>query len=298
MNKFPTPTDAKSDAYRAAPGLHLISTPIGRARDITLHALDVLSSADLLVAEDTRVLRKLLSLHNVPVGSRRVLSHHDHSTKEQLSDIRAALMAGQSVAYTSDAGTPMISDPGFDLVRIATEVEAQIHAAPGASAFLSALVVSGLPASKVLFAGFLPQKTVARKAAFKEIEYAPWTTVYYENPKRIVACLGDAVDVFDPSREIVLARELTKRHEQVVRGPVAALLRDLTQHAYEFPEKGELVMLVAPAAEEEISDDLIHQTLIDIGLDEGVKNASKLVAGQLNVSRKRVYDIALKLRKA
>lgn len=284
--------------FVAEAGLHIVSTPIGRARDITLHALDVLARADVLVAEDTRVLRKLMMLHGVQSDGRRILSYHDHSTETQLQSILEALKSGHSVAYTSDAGTPLVSDPGFDLIQGAHSIGAKVHVAPGASAVLAALVLAQLPASRFYFGGFLPTKSGARKSMLSSVRDAACTSVFYETPKRVMATLADAMEVFERDRDVVIARELTKKHEQLLRGTLAQLHGSLADNPSQMPEKGELVLLFGPARVLEVSDNEIHESLREYGLDQGVKTAAAAVAERLNVSRKRVYDLALKLRES
>ena len=277
-------------------GLHIVSTPIGRARDITLHALDVLAGADLLVAEDTRVLRKLLTIHGISLNDRPLVSHHDHSSERELKPILDALSAGKIVAYASDAGTPMVSDPGYRLVNAALELGANVHSAPGASALLAALSVSGLPSDRFQFSGFLSAKSTARRGQISEIVDSLMTSVFYDTPRRLAATLQDCKDILPAEREIVLCRELTKRHEQIVRSTVETLTNDIASGEVLIPEKGELVILVGPAAKREIDDDAIRKLLSDLIDDEGVKRASKAVSEQLNVARNRVYALALEIK--
>ena len=278
------------------PGLYLVSTPIGRANDISLHALDVLASAEVLVAEDTRVLRKLLSIHGIALGDRKIISHHDHSKDRDLTPIKEALSAGMSVAYASDAGTPMVSDPGYVLVQAALDVPVDVHAVPGASALLSALVVSGLPSDKVFFGGFLSSKSSARQTQLRDVVSADYTTVFYDTPKRLRATLQDCKAVLQEDRKIVLCRELTKLHEQTVRGTLSDVAAELEKGTLVIPEKGELVVLLGPVQKAEISDADIQEALRDVVDKEGVKRASQAVAEALKVPRNRVYALALKLK--
>ncbi|MEM1234462.1 MAG: 16S rRNA (cytidine(1402)-2'-O)-methyltransferase, partial [Pseudomonadota bacterium] len=208
-----------------AAGLYLVSTPIGAARDVTLRALDVLASADVLVAEDTRTLRKLMDLHGVQLGGRRVHSYHDHSTSGAQDRVVEAVRAGQSVAYASEAGTPLIADPGYELVTAVRAAGGSVTAVPGASALLAAVTVAGLPTDAVHFIGFLPGSQTARRTALSEVAGVAATLVLYESPKRVVACLRDAADVLGP-RRAVLARELTKRFEEVREGTLASLVEE------------------------------------------------------------------------
>lgn len=284
-------TDSSLDA-----GLHLVSTPIGRARDITLHALDLLKGADVLVAEDTRVLRKLMSIHGIPVDNRALISHHDHSSSKEIAQVIAALEGGKVVAYASDAGTPMVSDPGYRLVTLAIEKGIRVHSAPGASAMLSAVVLAGLPSDKLFFAGFLSSKSVARRDELTTIKTANFTSIFYDTPKRLRATLRDALDVLQGDRSIVICREITKRHEQVERGTIASVFEGIESGTLSIPEKGELVILFGPAAKTETTDEDIKAALKDLIQTEGVKRASNQVADELGLARNRVYKLALSLK--
>ena len=205
-------------------GLHMVSTPIGAARDITLRALDVLAGADMLAAEDTRTLRHLLSIHGIALNGRRIVALHDHNEAAEAERLVAALGDTRSLAYASEAGTPLVSDPGFRLVRAAIAAQVPVHAVPGASALLAALVVSGLPSDRVLFAGFAPTSGSARKTWLAEIASVAATQVIYESPRRIRDLLDDLCEI-DEDRAVVLCRELTKLFEEVRRG-TARELRD------------------------------------------------------------------------
>ncbi|MEM9716254.1 MAG: 16S rRNA (cytidine(1402)-2'-O)-methyltransferase [Pseudomonadota bacterium] len=282
--------------FHPDPGLHIVSTPIGRARDITLHALDLLQTVDLLVAEDTRVLRKLLTLHGVALGDRKLISHHDHSKDRDLRPIREVLETGGAVAYCSDAGTPMVSDPGHSLIQLALELDVPIHSAPGPSAALAALVISGLPSDRFQFEGFLPTKSGARRVALERIANADQTSLFYETPKRLKASLSDIAVVLDGERQIVLCRELTKRHEQVVRGTIAEVSDGISNGAIDVPEKGELVILIGPASIEVVDDGAIKEALKDLMDNLGVKKAANQVAADLNISKGRAYQLALDIK--
>ncbi len=203
---------------KLSPGLYLIATPIGTARDITLRALDLLRDADMLVAEDTRSLRKLMDIHGVALQDRLIVAYHDHNGLRVRPRILAALAAGQSVVYASEAGTPMVADPGFDLARAAVGEGHKLISAPGPSAVITALTLSGLPTDQFHFSGFLPNTSSRRKSALAALAQVPGTLILYESPKRLAAMLRDAAATLGGDREAVICRELTKKFEQVLRG--------------------------------------------------------------------------------
>ena len=276
---------------RLSPGLHLVATPIGSARDITLHALDVLAGADVLAAEDTRTLRHLMEIHGVALKGRAVLAHHDHAATGATHRIMEALRQGQIVAYASDAGTPLVSDPGFELVRLALAENLAVHAAPGASALLAALTVAGLPTDRFFFAGFLPAKSAARKAALRELAPIPGSIIFYESARRIHACLGDIVDTLGATRRAAICRELTKRHEEVLRGTVGELVTALAGRVL----KGEIVLILDKGAAE-VTDSSDVEAALRLELqDHSLKEAVARVAGRLSLPRRDVYQMALSL---
>jgi 16S rRNA (cytidine1402-2'-O)-methyltransferase len=292
-NAEPRINETHTAGGRLSPGLHLVATPIGSARDITLHALDLLAGADVLAAEDTRTLRHLMEIHGVSLRGRIVLAHHDHATAGTTHKIMDALRAGQIVAYASDAGTPLISDPGFDLVRLALAEGLAVHAAPGASAVLAALTVAGLPADRFFFAGFLPAKSAARKTALRELAEVPGSLVFYESPRRVHACLDDILAEYGPDRPAAMCRELTKRHEEVVRGSVADLAKALAGRDL----KGEVVLVLGRGAARDNSlglEDALRAEMQDFSVKEAVAR----VAARLNLPRRDVYQLALTLGEA
>lgn len=276
-----------------APGLYLIATPIGTARDITLRALDILASADVLVAEDTRSLRKLMDIHGVHLRDRPVLSYHDHNGGQMRPRLMALLNEGKSVAYASEAGTPMVADPGFDLARAAREEGHTVVSAPGASAVITALTVGGLPTDRFFFNGFLPNASGQRKSALRELKDVPGTLVFYESPKRIASMLRDAAEVLGPNRDAAVCRELTKKFEEVLRAPLAELAVLCEERAL----KGEIVVLIDRAGSPEINKDDL-ETLIQQALQNGsVRDAADMVAAQTGLPRRQVYQLALKMDK-
>ncbi len=276
-----------------APGLYFVATPIGTARDITLRALDVLASADVIAAEDTRSLRRLMEIHGVPLSGRKVLSYHDHSGGGARARLLDALAAGQSVAYASEAGMPLIADPGYDLGRAAAEAGHMVTAAPGPSAALTALVLAGLPTDAFFFAGFLPSQTSARRARAEELREVPGTLVFYESPKRIAACLADLAAVLGGDREAVMCRELTKKFEEVRRGTLAGLADELSGAA----PKGEIVLLVDRARSGTVSESDIESDLLTALETQSVRDAAEIVARAHGQPRRKLYQMALKLAK-
>ncbi|MFY0692335.1 MAG: 16S rRNA (cytidine(1402)-2'-O)-methyltransferase [Paracoccaceae bacterium] len=276
-----------------APGLYFIATPIGTARDITLRALDILASADILAAEDTRSLRKLMDIHGIALEGRTLLAYHDHNGKAQRPRILSALEAGKSVVYASEAGTPLIADPGFQLARAVSEAGYDVTAAPGPSAVLAALTVSGLPTDSFFFAGFAPTAGGQRRKFLQALSDVPGTLVFYESPKRVYKMLDDLVSVYGTSRQAAVARELTKKFEEVIRGSLGELQRDLAGRTL----KGEIVVLVDRGETEAWDDDAVLGLLSD-ALDGGsVKDAVAQVVAQTGLPRRQVYQLALSLEK-
>lgn len=274
-----------------APGLYLVATPIGNARDITLRALDILASADVLAAEDTRSLRRLLDLHGLAPGDRPLLSYHDHNGPKMRPRLLGLLAEGRSVAYASEAGTPLLADPGFDLARDASAAGHAVTAAPGASALLAALSLAGLPTDRFLFGGFLPNAQAARKAALAELAQVPATLVFYESPRRAQAMLEDAAEMLGASRPAALCRELTKRFEEVRQGS----LMELAQGARDTPPKGEVVVVIGRGDSENVSESDVEAEL-RAALDRmSLKDAADAVARATGAKRRDVYQMALRI---
>ncbi|MFW8636491.1 16S rRNA (cytidine(1402)-2'-O)-methyltransferase [Cribrihabitans pelagius] len=275
-----------------APGLYFVATPIGTARDITLRALDVLASAEVLAAEDTRSLRKLMEIHGVPLGGRRIIAYHDHSGEGARAKLMAALAEGKSLAYASEAGMPLIADPGYGLSRAASEAGHLVTAAPGATAAVTALTLAGLPTDAFFFAGFLPNAAGARRKRLEELREVPGTLVFYESPKRVAASVADMAAVLG-NRPAALARELTKKFEEVRRAPLEELATGLET----APVKGEIVLLVDRAAAAEASDGDIEADLRAALGANSVKDAAAIVAETHGLPRRKVYQLALQLAK-
>ncbi|UWQ53312.1 16S rRNA (cytidine(1402)-2'-O)-methyltransferase [Leisingera caerulea] len=275
-----------------SPGLYFVATPIGTARDITLRALDVLASADVLAAEDTRSLRKLMEIHGVPLGGRRILAYHDHSGSGARAKLLEALAEGKSVAYASEAGMPLIADPGFDLSREAAEAGHTVTCAPGASAAATALTLAGLPTDAFFFAGFLPNASGARRKRLEELRDIPGTLIFYESPKRVAASVADMAAVLG-NRPAALCRELTKKFEEVRRAPLA----DLAAGLEDSPVKGEIVLLVDRGQEAEVSEGDLESDLQAALQGSSVKDAAAIVAEMHGLPRRKVYQLALQLAK-
>ncbi|MBD3665825.1 16S rRNA (cytidine(1402)-2'-O)-methyltransferase [Sulfitobacter aestuariivivens] len=278
---------------RLSAGLYLVGVPIGTARDITLRALDVLASADQLAAEDTRSLRKLMDIHGVPLGDRRVHALHDHSGRAVQERLLTAIREGQSVAYASEAGMPLIADPGFELVRAAGDAGLAVTSAPGPSAVTTALAVGGLPTDAFFFAGFLPNAKSARCKALEALRTVPGTLVFYESPKRVLAMLRDASDVLGPGRYCSVCRELTKKFEEVVRGSLEEVAEKFNQKA----PKGEFVILIERTKVETTSVDEVDAALRDALSRMSMRDAVDAVSQALEMPRRKVYQMALSLQK-
>ncbi len=282
---------AELAACLAAPlpgGLYLVATPIGHLADITLRALAVLERADLILCEDTRHSAKLTARYQV---SPRLEAYHDHNGHLVRPRILDLLSAGKRVALISDAGTPLVSDPGFKLVRAAIDAGHRVEALPGPSAALTALAVAGLPTDAFLFAGFLPPRSAARRTRLAELATAPATLILFEAPSRVAETLADLAAVL-PGRPVAVARELTKLHEAVLRGSASALAAEMAEREI----KGECVVLVGPPPDRD-ADDATIVTALEVALaTQSVSRAARAVAQALGVARARVYALALGLR--
>ena len=274
-------------------GLYLVATPIGNAADITLRALDILAKSSVVACEDTRLTGGLLARHGIAA---HLVPYHDHNAERARPALLARMAQGESVALVSDAGTPLVSDPGFKLVRACIESGIPVTAAPGPSAALTALILSGLPSDRFLFAGFLPAKTHGRKETLAELAHIPATLVFYESPNRLADSLADMAEVLG-SRPAAVARELTKLYEEVRR----AALPELAEHyRQQGAPKGEVVVVVAPPEaqkppEAQDLDALLIQTLADG--HTSVRDAASIVAARTGLPKREVYARALALTK-
>jgi 16S rRNA (cytidine1402-2'-O)-methyltransferase len=274
------------EAPELAPGLYVVATPIGNLRDMTIRALETLAAADVIYCEDTRTSARL-SEHFGIGTPRKAL--HEHNERALIDTVLDDLRRGGRVALISDAGTPLLSDPGFPLVRAAREDGLPVFAAPGASALLAALAVAGLPTDAFTFLGFLPPRREARENALRQHAARQETLVFYESPRRLGECLAAMAKVFGAERVGVVALELTKKFERVFRGP----LGDLAQQFAETGTKGEAVILVAGAADTAPPEDEWQAALADAMVDQPLRAAVDEIAARFNLKRKDVYDAAL-----
>jgi len=280
----------RAEAERIAPGLHVVATPIGNLRDISLRALSTLAAADAVIAEDTRVTKTLLAHYGIATP---LVAYHEHNAHVVRPQLMARLAGGAALALVSDAGTPLVSDPGFKLVAEALAANVPVTSVPGASAVLAALVVAGLPTDRFFFEGFLPPKSAARRARLAELAAVPGTLVFFESARRVAETLADCAAVLG-AREAAVARELTKHFENVRRGPLDTLAREIAEGE---PLRGEIVLLVGPPVEgaAEISEASLDERLRAAMKTNSVKDAAAIVAGETGQPRRRVYARALQL---
>lgn len=271
-----------------APGLYLVATPIGNLADMTLRALSALSRADVIYCEDTRHSAKLLQHYAIAVKTR---PFHEHNEEREIERAIRDLESGKRIAMISDAGTPLLSDPGFKLVRAATAAGIPVISIPGASAALTALTASGLPTDSFFFAGFLPPKQVARRARLAELSQIPGSLVIFEAPHRVAETLADMADVLG-ERPAAIARELTKLHEDIVRGS----LRTLAEATFGETLKGEIVLVVGPGQAKPVSDETISARLAEALEGMSLKDAAKALAEELGVPKARIYGLGIKAK--
>jgi 16S rRNA (cytidine1402-2'-O)-methyltransferase len=270
-------------------GLYLVATPIGNLGDVTLRALATLARADTIYCEDTRHSGTLLAHYAIARPSR---PYHEHNAQRERPRILAELAAGKSVALISDAGTPLVSDPGYKLVREAVAAGHRVVSLPGPSAALAALTSAGLATDTFLFAGFLPSRQAARRARLTELQEVPATLVLFEAPSRLADSLEDIAQVLGP-RDAAVARELTKLHEEVRRGTPA----ELAKWAAEASPKGEMAVLVGPPLPQAVTDEAIAAKLTPMLSVMSLSDAAKAAAEELGVAKARVYDIGIALKR-
>lgn len=275
-------------------GLYIVATPIGNMGDITYRAVDILGKIDLLACEDTREAGKLTSAYGIKAGK---IPYHDHNAEEMRPKLIAKLKEGLSIGLISDAGMPLISDPGYKLAKEAAEEGIFVTCVPGASASLTALVLSGLPSDRFMFAGFLPPKSAARKTALGEIKTVPATLVFYETAPRLAESLRDMAEILG-GRDAAVARELTKKFEEVRRGSLTALA---AHYGEAGAPKGEIVVVVGPPradAVETWNDDAVDKLLLQMMDKEGmgVKDAAGYVASRTGRRKSGLYQRALLLK--
>ena len=280
---------AEFPAPPLAPGLHVVATPIGNLGDIGLRALETLAAADVIACEDTRVTRVLTDRYAVRTP---LLSYNDHNAAERRPRLLAMLEEGRAVVLVSDAGTPLVSDPGYKLVTEALDAGHRVIPVPGASAVLAALVTSGLPSDAFLFAGFLPPKSEARRRRIEDLARVPATLAFYESPHRLADCLADLAAILGPDRPAVVARELTKHFEEVVRAGLATLAADFAARSV----KGEIVVLVGPPAEEATAAADVDAMLRAALRRQAPGRAVAEVARLTGADRKALYERAMALK--
>jgi len=289
--KTAAPAAASGNSSRAVgPALYLVATPIGNLEDITLRAVRVLKEVDVIACEDTRQTQKLLNHYAI---STRTTSYHEHNEMTRSAELVKELQEGASVALVTDAGMPGISDPGYRLIALAIRHHVPVVPIPGASAFLAALVASGLPTDSFRFSGFLPAKRGERRAALEAIRTSPRTQVFYEAPHRVVETLSDVVEVLGVARHVVVAREVTKVHEEFLRGRAGEVLGTLKARD---GVKGEITLLIGKAEEEDVHAPAnttvsVRQRVDQIVAEEKVdeKAALKKVAKERGISKSEAY---------
>lgn len=272
--------------------LYIVATPIGNLADISQRALDVLSQVDIIACEDTRHTQKLLSAYNI---KNKTMSMHDHNERQRQEQIANLLIEGKSIALVSDAGTPLISDPGFHLVRYCRQQNLQVSPIPGACAAISALSVAGLPTDRFSFEGFLPSKSGARQATLSELAYEARTMVFYDAPRRAIDTVSDIVKVLGGERYVVIARELTKTFETIYSDTAENLLEWLNQDPNQL--KGEMVLIIEG---HKVDPNAISPKIIDtlkLLLKEMKPKTACAIASEIyGVKKNTLYDIALSLK--
>ncbi|NNE88753.1 MAG: 16S rRNA (cytidine(1402)-2'-O)-methyltransferase [Silicimonas sp.] len=270
------------------PGLYFIATPLGNARDITLRALDILKTAEVLAAEDTRSLRRLMEIHGVPLQGRRIIAYHDHNGARARPGLLAALREGRTVAYASEAGSPLVADPGFQLAKAAIDEDLPVFSAPGPSAVIAALSVAGLPSDRFTFAGFPPNAQGARRKFLESLKSVPGTLILYESPARLEATLKAAVDVLGAERPAAVCRELTKKFEEVIRGTLVDVLSEIEGRKL----KGEIALCIG--AGDQVADPAEIEAALRVAMKtQKLKDAAKEVSEKFGVSKRDLYQLGL-----
>ena len=272
--------------------LYIVATPIGNLSDITAHAIDCLKSVAIIACEDTRTSGKLLNHFNIPT---KTWAYHDHNAEVQTPKLMEILQSGQSIALISDAGTPLISDPGFRLVRACHQAGIKVSPVVGASAAIAALSVAGLPSDKFYFYGFLPAKTAGRQSELTKIKDLTATLIFYEAPHRIVECIDDMITVLGDNRQVTFCREITKTFETIYPSTLGALKQFVASDANQ--QKGEMVLVVA-GANDSVNDEGKHDALLKRLLqDLSVKKAAQLASDITGAKKNALYDRALRLQR-
>ena len=271
--------------------LYIVATPIGNLSDITAHAIDCLKSVAIIACEDTRTSGKLLNHFNIPT---KTWAYHDHNAEVQTPKLIEVLQSGQSIALISDAGTPLISDPGFRLVRACHQADIKVSPVVGASAAIAALSVAGLPSDKFYFYGFLPAKTAGRQSELNKIKDLTATLIFYEAPHRIVECIDDMITVLGDNRQVTFCREITKTFETIYPSTLGELKQFVASDTNQ--QKGEMVLVVA-GANDSVNDDGKHDALLKRLLqDLSVKKAAQLASDITGAKKNALYERALMLK--
>lgn len=273
-------------------GLYIVATPIGNLGDISSRAKEILETADIIACEDTRVTKKLFTLLNIGTSGRRFLSYQDHNEETEAQNIIDFIQnEGKAIALVSDAGSPLISDPGYKLIKRCREQNVYISTIPGCCAVICALQLSGLPTNRFMFSGFIPNKEKARADTFKELKDTNATLVFYESAQRIIKSLTAAHEVFG-DREMAVAREITKMYEECITGTAEEIIRHFTTKE----PKGEMVLMIAPAGEKDNSD-LDVESLLQAKMAEmPLKSAVKELVAEYGLNKNEVYELALKIK--
>ena len=271
-------------------GLYIIASPIGNIQDISARAVDILKQAEVIACEDTRITKKLFSLLSISL-QKKFISYEDHSENQKSQQIINFINNGQAVVLISDAGSPLISDPGYKLVRLCRQQNIYVTAIPGACALITALQLSGLPTNRFMFAGFIPNKDKAREDLFDELKDIDTTLIFYETAPRLLKTLAAAAQKFS-DREISVARELTKLYEETLTGSANELIEHFTANE----PKGEFVVIIAPPQHEQISIDDIRPYLEKRLRETSLKTAVKEICAQTKLNKNDVYNLALELK--
>lgn len=274
------------------PGLYFVATPLGNARDITLRALDILGAADVLAAEDTRSLRRLMEIHGVPLRGRRIIAYHDHNGAAQRPRLLDFLAQGKSVAYASEAGSPLVADPGFALGRDAIAAGHPVYSAPGPAAVIAALTVSGLPSDRFFFAGFPPNAAGARRRFLEELAPIEATLILYESPNRLLQTLMDCAEVLGEERSAAVCRELTKKFEEVSRGSLRVLVEMFSDRKI----RGEIAICIGKGSTK-VDEDTLENALREAMHTMKLKDAANAVAARFGVPKRDLYQLGLELQK-
>jgi 16S rRNA (cytidine1402-2'-O)-methyltransferase len=272
-------------------GLYIIATPIGNLGDITERAVEILKDSEIIACEDTRVTKKLFSLLGISLKNRKFIPLHDHNEQQMSQELINCINENNAVALVSDAGSPLISDPGYKLVRMCRKQNIPVYTIPGSCAVICALQISGLPTNRFMFAGFIPNKEKARENLFYELANVNTTLVFYETASRLLKTLTVAAKIFK-NREFSITRELTKMYEECLTGSA----EDLIKHYTEIPPKGEIVFMVAPPLEKKVDDIDLNSVLKSKMAGKPLKTAVSEAVKEYGFNKSEAYSLALKIK--